>query len=85
MIFISSLCKGFGYLKQIILEFLLWIFFYEGLEAEIFMRRIQNPKEAAVKILDQGAQYFLRYDLCKLGFLQALEINLKEVTLVNSS
>ena len=34
-----------------------------------------------MKILDQGAQHFQRYDLWKLVFLQALEIHLKEVTL----
>ena len=34
-------------------------FLYEGLEAEIFMRRSQNLEEATVKISDQGAQYFL--------------------------
>ena len=33
-------------------------FFYEGSKAEIFMRRSRNPEEAAVKISDQGAQYF---------------------------
>ena len=49
------------------------------------MRKIQNPKEATVKILDQGAQNFWRYDLWKSGFLQAPEIHLKEVTLVNLS
>ena len=45
------------------------------------MRRSQNPEEATVKILDQGAQYFQRYDLWKSVFLQAPEIHLKEVTL----
>ena len=60
-------------------------FFYEGSEAEIFMRRSQNPEEAAVKILDQGAQQFQRYDLWKLVLLQDLEIHIKEVTLGKSS
>ena len=45
------------------------------------MRRSRNPEEAAVKILDQGAQYFWRYDLWKSVFLQAPEIHLKEVTM----
>ena len=48
------------------------------------MRKIGNPEEAAVKISDQVAQYFWRYDLWKSGFLQAPEIHLKEVTLVKS-
>ena len=60
-------------------------FFYEGSEAEIFMRRSRNPEEAAVKISDQGAKYFWRYDLWNSGFLQSPEIHLKEVTLVKSS
>ena len=38
-----------------------------------------------MKILDQDAQYFWRYDMLKSGFLQAPEIYLKEVTLVNLS
>ena len=45
------------------------------------MRKIRNPEDAAVKISDQGAQHFRRYDLWKLVFWQALEIHLKEVTL----
>ena len=49
------------------------------------MRQSRNPEEAVVKILDQGAQYFWRYDLWKSGFLQAPKIHLKEVTLVKSS
>ena len=58
---------------------------YEGSKAEIFMRQSQNLEEARVKILDHGAQYFRRYDIWKLGFLQALEIHLIEATLGNSS
>ena len=49
------------------------------------MMRSRNLEEAVVKILDQGEQYFWRYDLWKSGFLQAPEIHLKEVTLVKSS
>ena len=49
------------------------------------MRQIKNPEEAPLKILDQGAQYFRRYDLWKSVFLQAPEIHLKEVTLGKSS
>ena len=49
------------------------------------MRQSQNLEKAAVKILDQGAQHFWIYDLWKSRFLQAPEIHLKEVTLVNSS
>ena len=46
------------------------------------MRQSQNPKEAPIKNLDQGAQYFRIYDLWKPVFLQAPEIHIKEVTLV---
>ena len=67
------------------MEFAPKIFFYEGSEAEIFMRKRRNLEEAAVKISDQGTQYFWRYDLWKSGFLQAPEIHLKEVTSVKSS
>ena len=35
-------------------------FFYKGLEAEIFMRQSRNPKEVAMKISDQGVQFFWR-------------------------
>ena len=49
------------------------------------MRRSRNPEEATLKFSDQDAQYFRRYDLWKLGVLQAPEIHIKEVTLVNSS
>ena len=45
--------------------FALNFIFYEGSKDEIFMGRSQNPKEVAVKILDQVAQYFWRYDLWK--------------------
>jgi len=44
------------------------------------MRKIQNLEEAPTEILDQGAQYFGRYDLWKSVFLKAPEIHLKEVT-----
>ena len=67
------------------MEFSLYNFFYECLEAKRSMRRSQNPKEAPVEISDQGAQYFWRYDLWKLVFLQAPEIHLKEVTVEKSS
>ena len=67
------------------MTFSLSLFFYEGSEAEIFMRRSRHLEEATVKISDQGAQHFWRYDLWKSGFLQAPEIHLKEVTLVKSS
>ena len=33
--------------------------------------RSQNPKENHQKRLELGSQYFRRYDLCKLGHLQA--------------
>ena len=47
------------------------------------MRQSRNPEEAHVKISDKGAPFFQRYDLWKSVFLQAPEIHLKEVTLVN--
>ena len=50
-----------------------------------YTTRSRNPKEHHVKILDRGSQYFLRYDLWKLGFLQAPEFHLKEVILGKSS
>ena len=67
------------------MDFSLLCFFYEVSEAEIFMRQSRNPEESPGKFLDQGAQYFRRYDLWKSVFLQAPEIHLKEVTLGESS
>ena len=45
------------------------------------MSQSWNPEEARVNISDHDVQHFQRYDPWKLGFLQAPEIHLKEVTL----
>ena len=60
-------------------------FLYKGSEAEVFTAKSRNLDELHVKISDIGSQYFHRYDLWKLGFLQAPEFHLKDVTLVKSS
>ena len=62
------------------MAFSLQLFFYEGSEAEIFIERSRNPKECFGKISDLGLQYFQRYDLWRLGFLQAPEFHIKYVT-----
>ena len=50
---------------------------------KIHLRR--NSEELRGKISDLGSQYLRRYNLCNLGFLQAPEFHIKEVTLVKSS
>ena len=67
-----------------------WNFFYkffstkvQKLKKKTHLRR--NLEEIHVNILDLGSKYFWRYDLWKLGFLQAPEFHLKEAILGKSS
>ena len=57
----------------------LYIFVYEGLEAEIFRVRSRIPKKHCRKISELGSQQLRRYGLWKLRLFQAPKFHLKEV------
>jgi len=56
-------------------------FFYEASEAKIKTHLTRNLDEPRERILYLGSLYFQRYDLSKLGFLQAPEFHVKQVML----